>query len=437
MVRITKYIIIVDLKFQDKFLLVHGLFGFMAIITREQVNVIDRWLINGVNVLCSTEESHLYDYFLSKKYFLSNEEEEAFKNELLIKLKRRHAHQVLHPHTATFILSYRCNFICPYCFEQGIDRNSPIMNEKQVDSILKIYPEGELKHVGFYGGEPFLPENKEIISYIIKNTPNVEYSAVTNGYYLINYVPLFLGKKVRNIQVTFDGQESIHNKTRITKDGKQTFWPIFKGVKSAIEQKIPIKIRMNLSKKNVNDCYQFKEWITNYFNSSPYLTFDMQELFQYTIDDKAAISEIMVNESDIGKQNVVFESIPSIARFFYNGEPVHPIVNGCTSGVANRIYDPFGNIYSCYLGVGNKEKSVGTFFPELVYKTNTLLSRTADLIEKCKECKYIFLCGGGCANPIIDLYKDVMHPNCATMKHLIGYLIPQLYRKKLKREMKI
>ena len=59
----------------------------------------------------------------------------------------------------------------------------------------------------------------------------------------------------------------IHNKTRITKDGKQTFWPIFKGVKSAIEQKIPIKIRMNLSKKNVNDCYQFKEWITNYFNN--------------------------------------------------------------------------------------------------------------------------------------------------------------------------
>ena len=236
--------------------------------------------------------------------------------------------------------------------------------------------------------------------------------------------------KIRSIQVTFDGPEKEHNKTRILRNGKETFSIILQGVEKAISLRLPIKVRMNLSKTNVDSCYEFKKWLTDYFGNSQYLSFDMQELFQYETNDKAIISQKMVLESTEGKENVIFESIPPLARFLYNGEPLHPVINGCSSGIANRIYDPYGNIYSCYLGVGTSRKCVGTYYPKLTYKDNSLLARTADKIDQCRKCKFLFLCGGGCCNPINDLYGDVMHSNCTTMNHVISYLIPQLYRKK-------
>ena len=429
MVRITKYLILIDLKHNDEFLLIHGLFGYISVITKTLFMILNDWIANGVKTPKSKPERQLYDYFMDRHFFLSEEEESSYKENLVNRLVDRHTKITQSPHTATFIPSYRCNFACPYCFEKNVKRNSPVLTESQVDAALKLYPKGELHHVAFYGGEPFLPEHKNIIAYIIEHTPEVEYSAVTNGYYLNDFIPFFAGKKIKNIQVTFDGPEDIHNNTRMLNNGKGTFKHILNGVEHAIKKNIPIKIRMNLSENNIKECYQFKEWLTSFLGNSTLLSFDMQELFQYGTQTKAELSEIMVNQSNVGKPNIIFDNNPPLAQFFYNNKPLRPVISGCSSGIINRIYDPYGDIYTCYLGVGNNKKSIGTYWPQEQYKNSNMLTRTADKIATCNDCKFMFLCGGGCANPIIDAYGDVMLSNCSAMNHMLYYLIPQLYKK--------
>lgn len=435
MVRITKYLILIDLKNNGRALMVHGLMGYVDILDRENALLLNHWLEGGVKV--STEpEKQLYECLSSKKYLLSEEEERELKNKLENKLLSRHKEIISNPHIATFIPSYRCNFNCPYCFEKDVNRKSPVMTEEQVNQVFSLYPPGQLQHINFYGGEPFLPEHKKIIEYIISKAPSVEYSAISNGYYLEEFIPTIEHLKIKHIQITFDGHMNEHNRTRQLLDGSGTFEKIIAGVESALQHNIPIQIRMNISKQNVNDCYSFKDWLTEKFNGNNLLTFDMQELFQYQTEDKAVLSEQIIEMSSIGKKNVILDSMPGLARFLYNGKPFAPVINGCTSGIANRLYDPYGDIYSCYLGVGCKSKRVGTYYPTVSMNPASILYRTANNIDECKECKYLFLCGGGCPNPIISDNGDSLKPNCSKIYHMISYLIPQLYSKKVQRQVR-
>ena len=50
----------------------------------------------------------------------------------------------------------------------------------------------------FYGGEPFLPCNMDIIKYIIQKAPNSTYAAITNGYCLDEFIDI-----LKKVKVTF------------------------------------------------------------------------------------------------------------------------------------------------------------------------------------------------------------------------------------------
>mgnify|MGYP000239478070 CR=1 FL=1 len=51
-------------------------------------------------------------------------------------------------------------------------------------------------------------------------TANLKYDIITNGSLLTEKVrSYFVGKKLKNVQITIDGLEENHNRTRITKNG--------------------------------------------------------------------------------------------------------------------------------------------------------------------------------------------------------------------------
>ncbi len=429
MEKLTKYTILVDLKTVGRVLLVHGLFGFVMVLNKEYATILENWLENGIYEITTSKENELYRYLKSKKYILSEKEEELEKTQLTAKLIDRHKSIIENPHSATFILSYRCNFKCPYCFEKSVDRNTPILSKDQVDMALSMYPADSIEHISFYGGEPFLPEHLTIIEYITKKMPFVEYTALTNGYFLEKFIPILKDLKIKHIQVTLDGNKNIHNKTRVLENGDGTFDVIMKGIDLAISNGIPIKIRMNISKQNAESCFELKEKLSEQYGSQSLLSFDIQELFQYGTSEKEELSKQIIEQSDVGIENSNLNGMPSLARFFYNRKPLVPTIYGCTSGIANRIFDPYGNMYSCYLGVGNPNKSIGRYFPNVEFKKDSILTRTTLKMKKCSECKYEFLCGGGCPNPVVDQNGNPNYPNCQKMEHLFTYLIPQLYRK--------
>lgn len=423
--RISSYAIPIDVH-DEKYVLVHGLYGFVDLISEENFSLLNKWIEDGISITTHTEKNFLEE-LKKRNYIMSRQEEVLLRDDLIDRLVKKNQKTISNLKSATFIPSYRCNFDCPYCYERNLNRNSPILTREKVDAILSEYELKDLEHVGFYGGEPFLPEHMDIIGYIISRVPHVEYTAITNGYYLEEYIPLLKTVNVKQIQVTFDGTKEVHNQTRILCDGGGTFERILHGVKECVKNNIPIKIRMNLNHRNINSCYVFKEWLTTELNNTELLTFDMQELFQYNGEKQAYLTNKVLEESQNGKTNIILENMPSLARFFYNGEQIKPIIGNCTSVLANRFYDPYGNIYACFLSVGNPKCSIGTYYPEFKYKSESILTRNATKIEECKQCKYLFLCGGGCPNPLIESEGSIMKPNCRNMKYTLEYLLPLVY----------
>lgn len=423
---ISRFLISVELKNESReVLLINGLYGFIDVIDENTSALIKKWNRTGIR---KEEDIELYDKLKKRKYITSKESEEIQFERLVKILDGKRKKAINNFLSATFILSYRCNFKCPYCFEKDIDRNSPIMSKEQVNAVLDLYPNHSPQKICFYGGEPFLPEHREIIYYIIEKNPSSEFLALTNGYYLEEYTELFKGKKVRQIQVTLDGDKEEHNRTRILKNGGGSFDKILRGIEKCIDYRIPIKIRMNITYDNINSCLALKKKLTDKYGSTNLLSFDMQELFQYQGKMKRELTERLLMESNNGKRNIILDNMPRVARFFYNGQPIAPTIIGCESSIANRFYDPYGRIYTCFTSVGHPERAVGTYAPYYELKEKSILKRSAYEIEACRKCSCIFLCGGGCSNALYDENDgDIYKPNCATMKDILEHVIPFLY----------
>ena len=77
------------------------------------------------------------------------------------------------------------------------------------------------------------------------------------------------------------------------------------------------------------------------------------------------------------------------------------------------IFDPNGDVFSCFEGAGNEKAKIGRYIPELeieedkLNKWNTLNSFSSDF---CNKCKYKFVCAGGCPWHIIHQGKTECLP---------------------------
>lgn len=98
-----------------------------------------------------------------------------------------------------------------------------------------------------------MPENRGLVEYIFHKAPKAEYYAITNGFYLDEYMDLLRSVRFSNIQITLDGTEKNHNETRFQVKGQPTYGKILSGIQKCLSAEIPVTIRMNLSSGNFED----------------------------------------------------------------------------------------------------------------------------------------------------------------------------------------
>lgn len=119
-----------------------------------------------------------------------------------------------------FLVSYDCNFRCPYCYEGGISgdgrhwtqqRFSKELVDKAYQAMEQIEPRKERQgHViTLYGGEPLMKENKEIVNYILEQGKKngFYFNAITNGYDLECYEEWLGPDMINFLQITLDGDQ--------------------------------------------------------------------------------------------------------------------------------------------------------------------------------------------------------------------------------------
>ena len=298
-----------------------------------------------------------------------------------------------------------CNFACPYCFEG--EKKTKIITDEVIDCIIQFingYTSVKKLDLTWYGGEPLMAFNKiKQIIHKIRTECCVEISTqsiITNAYLLSdNIIKDMIELGFTHIQISFDGDEDNHNKTRFLKGSKrETFAKIIKNLDNLVNQtpdNFKIDLRINVNKKNEDDfVILYKKFIQRYGAKkiNPYPGF---------IRETSKDGYRMCHKSLFNSKRYQFykkiqrEGVP--VDFF----PHVDLQKGCMVNRNNSfIIGPSGEMYKCWNDFNSSEKIIGYIQDKKIKNPSLLCHYLYDTsiynTPKCKNCTLFPVCDGGC-----------------------------------------
>lgn len=414
--RKSSYVIDIPLECEEnKHLLIHGYTGAMDVVSSSLAEKIcNASIISEKGTYASKD---LWDTLVKRGYITSKtavEEHDYVKRFAALLHNNAKAKYV----GFVFMVTYDCNFRCPYCYESGISGNGNSWSKKTftkelVDKAYAAFEEINAQKslhretVTLYGGEPLLKENGNIVRYIVNKGTALGYKfdAVTNGYDLDSYEDLLSSGVFNHLQITLDGAKEMHDSRRYHYKTNVSFDKIFNNIKLALDNDVYVSIRFNADENNFEELNKLEKL----FKSSGY--YDTGKLSLNTAllkketeykDNVNYISRERFNQlynklgmkiphQDYGLYSKLMSALKarSCIRF-------HSIFCGVQYG--SYIFDPFGNIYTCWETVGVPQYILGTFVNGIEWNDNieNWQGRNIGNTPKCSCCKYALLCGGGC-----------------------------------------
>lgn len=321
-----------------------------------------------------------------------------------------------------FVVTYNCNFRCPYCFENGISGNGQawsgqVFTRELVDraytAMREIEPRRELHRdmLLLYGGEPLLKANKDIVSYIVEKGAAEGYMfyAVTNGYDLAHYADLLAPERIASLQISLDGYRDTHNARRRHCEGVDTFDRIMENIGLALSRNTKVSVRINTDANNFNDTECLRELFqTLGYSDNPnfrfhsatlrkYDTNQNNQIFNYLSDKEYVRKYYIKDKNEIKCQDLGL--LEQISRCLKNRCSLNIMSAVCASQYASYLLDPQGNIYTCWEAIGKKEQIIGQYNNSPITWTQARaqwFDRHVGNAPNCSRCKYALLCGGGC-----------------------------------------
>lgn len=444
--RTSSYMIPIKLEQEEgKYMLIHGYTGAMDIVSEALLNDIKSV---GEKVYLSQPMLE----FLLKRGYITNKtqkEEQAYVTRIARTLHKRDT--ILLHKIFTFVVTYNCNFRCPYCFEGRELKNgshpvvfTPDMVDKAYQAMEIIESQEQLrsKIIFLYGGEPLLKENKSIVSYIMQKgyQKGYKFNIVTNGYDLNHFIEFLTPRFVNNIQVTVDGTKEYHNQRRIHYLTHDTFDKIISNIGLALKQGIKVIVRVNSDERNIDNFFLLK----SYFESKGFYSYPNFKLRSAIITNNASITSeekkelnIISSHSYLSKHKKMrtesyckdFQISKRIYTAICNKQPIPFNTTFCGAQLNGYVLDPLGAIYPCWDMVGNKEFIIGNYLGTSIRWDDNVLNKwhnqniTTDPI--CRICKYSLFCGGGCVAHSFN--GDRSH--CAYFKEIFKLAATKAYDK--------
>ena len=322
----------------------------------------------------------------------------------------------------TICPTLNCNFDCPYCFEKHIPG---MMSEETQDKIVD-FSKKMLKNlkanrlnISWYGGEPLLGykiiENLSNKLIELCKEENIFYSAtiITNGYLLTQeIVDMLAEKQVKSYQITIDGIDTTHDKTRRLKNGDGTFKKIIENLLS-LKIQGHINIRHNVHKNNIDEVNILKKLLKNISNQSGNkIVYYPAVVADNAPEKREGQVDFLTEEEQCDL--IVFQK----DGIFYPGRAFF-----CGAQTLNCVtIDNEGNLYKCWEDVGEIKRSFGNldywnpsnpFYScsnlDILIEYLNLIPQNVD--EECKECIWLPMCCGGC--PSKRFYHN---KNCIVFK---------------------
>ena len=387
-------------------------------------------------------KSSLTEYLLDRGY--------AFESEAAYEASRVNAYAEFKTEVKDaqvqlmLIPTYACNLACTYCFQHGIDGRPQMISKETVDSFFDYarveFADAKVKpFITLFGGEPLINSKaqREMIEHIVDHcvAEDYEISAVTNGYDFAEYVELLSRAKIKEIQFTLDGSETVHDKRRMTANKKGTFDRVIKGMEKAVALGVPINLRSVIDKENVDDLVALAQLMDDrgWLDLPPQL-FKTQigrnyELFECYEKPQHLFTqvELWAYVAKLAEDHPVLKKFhrPDFMGIRYlvdTGEMYLPSFDTCPAAKTEWVFDLYGDIYGCTASCGREDFKLGTFWPEVTKNEEaiqTWKNRDVTNIEKCKDCKYDIVCGGGCGVVAANRHDgEILSPDCRPIQEL-------------------
>lgn len=415
--RVSSYIISVKLENEiDKYILIHGYTGAIDIIEEKYWTDLKSFpdnnnfseetiqLLQNRGYITSKTENEEYEYVARLAQLLHQKQSKLYK-------------------TFAFLVTYNCNFRCPYCFESSISNHGcnwskKVLTKEIVDdaykAMLKIEPYRKLhnKEILLYGGEPLLKENKDIVMHIIQKGIKFGYifKVITNGYDLDEFEEILSPSNFKSFQITLDGYKESHNKRRKHYSKDNSFDKIISNISILLKHNINVTIRVNIDNNNYSD---IKE-LNNLFNKLGYSNNPLFKIRYSTLrkydNNKQDTSDIeylsLVKFTKIfskeSSKDMTYQDFGIFKKFYFylkNKSRCELSAVSCSSQYGSYIFDPNRDIYTCLETVGKKEHIIGHYTDSNIdwsEAKRNWFKRNISNIPQCRKCKYALLCGGGC-----------------------------------------
>ena len=369
----------------------------------------------------------------------------------------------------SFIPSYVCQLRCPYCFQphsihKGRDEFGAVLSDAQIRSAFAIIDEmsrrgsfarlaksGELRlmftppararedapsivgSIGLFGGEPLTTHTRPAVERIAAESRKrgLTISAITNGVELHEFEHL-LGDGAGNLtelQITFDGDRETHDRRRVGPGHRATFDTIASNVELALAKGVHVHARMNVDSTNLAAV----ERLTRFFAGNRWTSNAKFDFHVAAVDADPAKNKRLVNRSDVvetttrlydeGFTGVVsYEGTARefVLQAFSSDEYPFSTTANCSAEVGQMMFDPLGDVHSCWDEVGDRSRRIGTYDETGVTLVGevaaTWLSRFPGAIEDCSLCPYALIHKSGCGSQARLSSGSLFAPDCKTFQ---------------------
>lgn len=371
-----------------------------------------------------------YDFLIKARILVDNQEDDL-NVYLADVLKNRYNSSDM---ALTILPTRGCNFGCIYCYEQ--DRPNVLMNEQTEKAIVKfVCSNSNLKRLSvvWYGGEPLLNFDSMVRLTKMFKQLNIEYSAkiVSNGYLLTKEkADLMKDLAIRNIQITFDGSEEIHNQRRFLLGGQPTYRKIMDNLKYllSINKEITIDIRTNIDRRNKDDYNKFYQDFKSEINDKRVTMYP--GFVSDLLSSECVSPEFNISEGGYKAQFIldIFDKYGIEIKSFLPKYRRHSCV---ASKYFAFVIGPEGELYKCWRMVGNQKEAIGNVNDgsfDMVKFSKYLMGADYTLDSKCLQCEFITLCGGGC--PLVRMrnkYEKISLNHCCPEKTHMEQLMELRY----------
>jgi uncharacterized protein len=351
-----------------------------------------------------------------------------------------------------FILTYNCNLSCNYCYQKSLadtvgigSMSGEFVDRFFSDSFPQLFPKAPKKVlITLFGGEPLLPPNREAISRILayaRKRPSVGISVSTNATTIAAMADLIgpIQGKIKNVQITLDGDRSLHDKNRIPATGKPTFDATISAIRQLIALKAHISLRIHIHQGKLESAGN----LVDYLEKKKILGHPQVSVYFSPINTFVSEKNSLEKSEMFGK---LFQKVASKTHQppsnldFISGfldmqtKKILPKVRFCGTGRDDFfIVDPVGDIYGCYEEAGHRDRRIGSLSNgKIRYRAvkETYSRRHLLNLPECMRCPTALFCGGGCPSEARIQKGSIFKSFCHQNKALIGQTLKAFYLRK-------